>query len=88
MVRGCVGLRPESDSAGEAQTQLYKQITNPFSHQRGRLMIRNPKQSKYDFNGRKKENWSRVLDCVAPVQTGRLTVGRKITLTLIDVRDL
>jgi hypothetical protein len=58
------------------------QITDPSSRQRGRPTSTNPQLSKN--NQREKgKNWSRVPDgCLTPRKTGRLIVGRNITLTL------
>jgi hypothetical protein len=57
-------------------------ITDPTSRQRGRPTSTNPQL--YQNNQREKEkNLSRVPDvCLIQRQTGRLTVGRNITLTL------
>jgi hypothetical protein len=69
---------PKRDCPGEAQQQ--QQITDPTSRQKGRHKIRNPRLSKQNF--KEKGNWSRGPDGgLTPGQTGRLTVGRKITLT-------
>jgi hypothetical protein len=58
------------------------QITDPSSRQRGCPTSTSPQLSKN--NQREKgKNWSRVSDrCLTPRRTGRLTVGRNITLTL------
>jgi hypothetical protein len=57
---------------------IAMQITDPSSRQRGRFTSTNPQLSK-----KKLTNWSRVPDgCLTPGRTGRLTVGRNITLTL------
>jgi hypothetical protein len=52
-------------------------------------MITNPQLSKDNFKEKEKKNWSRVPDGgLTPGQTGRLTVGRKIKLTLTDFERL
>jgi hypothetical protein len=58
------------------------ETTDPTSRQRGRPTSTNRQLSKN--NEREKgRNWSLVPDgCLTPRQTGRLTVGRSITLTL------
>jgi hypothetical protein len=49
-------------------------------------MITNPQLSKDNFKVEEKKNWSRVPDCgLTSGQTGRLTVGLNITLTLINI---
>jgi hypothetical protein len=64
-----VGLRSEKGCAGDAQQKLKS--TDP--HQETRNCQKNQK-----VNGK---NWSRVLDgCLIKRRTGRLTVGRNITL--------
>jgi hypothetical protein len=75
-----VGLRSEKGCAGDAQQKL--KTTEPTSRQRGRRTSTNPQLSKN--NSRQKgKTWSWVPDrCLTPRQTGRLTVGRNITLTL------
>jgi hypothetical protein len=56
-------------------------VTDPFSRQRGLYKIRNPQLSKEIF--KEKEHLPRVPDgCLIPRRTGRLTVGRNITLSL------
>jgi hypothetical protein len=75
-----VGLRSEKGCAGDARQKL--ETTDPTSHQRGRPTSSNPQLSK--SNQREKgKNWLRVSDgCLTPGRTGRLAVGRNITLTL------
>jgi hypothetical protein len=63
------------DCAGEALQQL--QITGPSSRQRGRPIITIPQLSKNNF---KKQDWLRAPDDgLTPEQSGRLSVGHKIT---------
>jgi hypothetical protein len=58
--------------------------TDPTSHQRGRPTSTNLQLSKKKKEREKRKNWSRVPDgCLTKRQTGRLTVGGNITLTLI-----
>jgi hypothetical protein len=58
------------------------QSTDPSSRQRGHPTPTNPQLSKNDQR-EKGKNWSRVPDgCLTPRRTGRLTVGRNVTLTL------
>jgi hypothetical protein len=74
------GLSPENHCAGEAQQDL--KIADPFSLQRERPTIQRTQMFEDNFQGREKK-LSQVPDCgLALEQTGRLAVGRKITLTL------
>jgi hypothetical protein len=64
-----------------AEDQQKQQIADPSSRQRGRYKITYPQLSKENFKA--KQNWSRVPDgCLTPRRTGRLTIGRNITLIL------
>jgi hypothetical protein len=75
----CV-LRSEKRCAGDARQKL--KITKPTSCQRGRPTSTNPQLSKNNQRESGK-NWSQVPDgCLTQGRTGRLTVGRNITLTL------
>jgi hypothetical protein len=75
-----VGFRSEKVCAGDALQKL--KTTDPTSRQRGRSNSTNLQLSK-NKQREKEKNWSRVPDgCLTPRQTGRLTVGRNITLTL------
>jgi hypothetical protein len=79
MALSSVGLRPVRDCAGEAKQQQY--ITDPSSRQRGCYKITNPQLSKENF--KEKEKLVKGPDCSLTLgQTGRLTVGSKITLAL------
>jgi hypothetical protein len=69
------GLGPENDCAGEGQYQL--QTADPSSHQRGRPKLTNQQLSDNNQDLVVSPRW-----CFVPRQTGRLTVGRNITLTL------
>jgi hypothetical protein len=73
-------LRPKSDCSGKAQKQLYSNLqTRSFVGEGAtKLQTRNcPKEIS-----RRKNNWSQVPDGrLTPGQTGRLTVGRKLTVT-------
>jgi hypothetical protein len=63
---------------------IVQDITDPSSRQRGRYKITNRNCLKEI--SRRKENWSRVSDGrLTPRQTGRLTVGRKLTSTSTSV---
>jgi hypothetical protein len=79
MLMGTMGLRSEKDCAGDARQKL--KTTDQTSHQRGHPTSTNLQLSKN--NQREKgKNWSGVPDgCLIPRRTGRLTVGRNITLT-------
>jgi hypothetical protein len=82
MVLSPAGHRPERDCAGEALQQ--QEITDLSSRQRGRYKITNQQMSKEIF----KEKEKLVTDPdggLTPGQTGRLTVGRKLTLTLTSL---
>jgi hypothetical protein len=71
MVLSPAELRPEGYCAGETKQQQY--ITDPS----GRHKITNPQLSK------EKEKLVTGPNCgLIPGQTGKLTVGRKISLTL------
>jgi hypothetical protein len=76
MILSHAGLRPERECAGKDQQQ--QQITDPSSRQGGRYKITNPQLSKENF----KEKEKLVTDPDGGLTPGRLTVGRKITLTL------
>jgi hypothetical protein len=72
-----VGLKSEKGCAGDAQQKLKtagrtsRQIGRP--HQQTRICLKREKR----------KNWLRVPDgCLTSRQTGRLTVGRNITLIL------
>jgi hypothetical protein len=80
MLMSPVGLRSEKGCAGDARQKL--KTTDPISRQRGRSTSTHPQLPKNNQRERGK-NWSRVPDgCLTPRQTGRLTVGLIITLTL------
>jgi hypothetical protein len=73
------GLRPKSDSSGMAQKQLYNNLqTRPLVREgTTKLQTRNCLKEI----SRRKKNWSQVPDGrLTPGQTGRLTVGRKLTI--------
>jgi hypothetical protein len=80
MAVSSAGLRPKNDCSNKDQKQLYSKLqTRP-------LVIEGA--SKYQTRNclkeisRRKKNWSRVADGrLTPGQTGRLTVGRKLTST-------
>jgi hypothetical protein len=80
MLKSPVGLRSEKGCAGDARQKL--KTMDPTFRQRGHPTSTNPQLSKN--NEREKgKNWSRAPDgCLTPRQTGRLTVGHNITLTL------
>jgi hypothetical protein len=80
MLMSPVGLRSEKGCTGDARQKLKS--TDPTARQRGHPTSTNPKLSKNNQRENGK-NWSRVLDgCLTPGRTGRLTVGRNVTLTL------
>jgi hypothetical protein len=66
--------------SGDVRKKLKS--TDPTSRQRGRPTSANSQLSK-NYQREKGKNWSRVPDgCLTPRRTGRLTVGRNITLIL------
>jgi hypothetical protein len=70
-----------SDNIKKGCAQQKLRITDPTSRQRGRLTSTNSQLCKNNYR-EKGKNWSGVSDgCLTPRQTGRLTVGRNITLT-------
>jgi hypothetical protein len=76
-----VGLRSEKSCAGDGRQKLKS--TDPTSRQRRRPTSTNPKLSKKIIKERMGKIGRGVPDgCLTPGQTGRLTVGRNITLTL------
>jgi hypothetical protein len=80
MLMSPVGLRSEKGCAGDARQKL--KTKDPSFRQRGRPTSTNLQLSTNNQR-EKRENWSWVPDgCLTPRQTGRLTVGRNITLTL------
>jgi hypothetical protein len=82
MVLSSAGLRPNSDCSGKAQKQLYSKLrTRPLVREGAtKLHTRNLKEIS-----RRKKNWAHIPDGrLTPRQTGRLTVGRKLTLTSTD----
>jgi hypothetical protein len=79
MAVSSAGLRSKSDCSGKAQKNCTLNYTPVLSSEREQK-ITNKQLSKGNF--KEKINWSRVLDeCLTPRQTGRLTVGRKLTST-------
>jgi hypothetical protein len=73
-------LRPKSECSGKAQKQLYSNLqTRPLGKEGAtKLQICNCLKQI----SRRKQNWSQVPDGrLTPGQTGRLTVGRKLTPT-------
>jgi hypothetical protein len=78
MLMSPAGLRPEKDCAGEDQQQMN--TTDPTFRQRGHTRQQPRNCLKYL---KKEKIWSRVRGGrLASRQTGRLTVGRNVTLTL------
>jgi hypothetical protein len=78
MAVSSAGLRPKSDCSRKAQKQLYRKLqARPLVREGAtKLQTRNGRQEI----SRRKKNWSQVLDGrLTPGQTGRLTVGRKLT---------
>jgi hypothetical protein len=76
-----VGLSSEKGCAGDARQKL--KCTDPTSRQRGRPTLNKLEPVKKNNQGDNAENWLRVPNGLLPQgQTGRLTVGRNITLTL------
>jgi hypothetical protein len=75
MVASPKGLGPEKDCAGKDQQHIQK--TDPTSRQRGRTKSTNPQLS--DNN---KDLVVTPDGCFIPRQTGQLTVGRNVRLSL------
>jgi hypothetical protein len=78
MAVSSVGLRPKSDCSGKVQKQLYSNLqTRPLVREGAtKLQTRNCLKEI----PRRKKNWSQVPDGrLTPGQTGRLTVGCKLT---------
>jgi hypothetical protein len=81
------GLGPKSECSGKDQKQLYNKLqTRPLVREGA---------TKYHTRrclkeiSRRKKNWSRVSDGrLTPRQTGRLTVGRKLTPTSVTSYQL
>jgi hypothetical protein len=81
-----VGFRPKSDCSGRAQKQLYSNLqTRPLVREGAtKLQTRNCLKEI----SRRKKNWSQVPDGrLKPGQTGRLTVGRKLTATATATKN-
>jgi hypothetical protein len=75
------GLRPKSDCSGKAQKQLYSNLQTRPVVREGATNLHTRKCLKEISRGKK--NWSQVSDGrLTPGQTGRLTVGRKLTHSL------
>jgi hypothetical protein len=84
MLTSPVGLRSEKGCVGDAQQKLKS--TDTTSRQRGRPTSTNRNCLKKNNQKENGKNWSRVPDeCLTPGRTGRLTVGRNITLTIVVV---
>jgi hypothetical protein len=70
--------KPKSDSSGMAQKQLYSNLqTRPLVREGATKL-----QTRHCLKelSKRKKNWSQVPDGrLTPGQTGRLTVGRKLT---------
>jgi hypothetical protein len=81
MAVSSTGLQPKSDCSGKAQKQLYSNLqTRPLVREGG-TNLQNQKCLKEI--SKRKRNWSQVPDGrLTPGQTGRLTVGRKLTHSL------
>jgi hypothetical protein len=80
MAVSSAGLRPKSDCSGKTQKQLYSKLQTVLSSERA---LQNHKAANcLKKISRRKKNWSRVPDGrLTPGQTGRPTVGRKLTST-------
>jgi hypothetical protein len=75
------GLRPKSECSGKAQKQLYSNLQTRLLVREGATNLQSRKCLKEI--SRRNKNWSQVPDGrLAPGQTGRLTVGRKLTHSL------
>jgi hypothetical protein len=75
------GLRLKSDCSGKVQKQLYSKLQTHPHVREGATEITNPQLSEGNFMEKEKlvagARW--VAD---NIQTGRLTVGRKLTSSL------
>jgi hypothetical protein len=68
-----------------ARTSSYSKLEDPSSRQRGRYNIKNSNCLKENL--KENENWSWVPDGrLTPSRTGRLIVGRNVTLTFFLLR--
>jgi hypothetical protein len=83
MAVSSVGLRPKSDCSGKSQKQLYSKLqTRPLVRE-GATILQSLNCLKEI--SRRKKNWPQVPDGrMTTGQTGRLTVGRKLTATALD----
>jgi hypothetical protein len=81
MVVSSAGLRPKNECSGKAQKQLYSNLqTRPLVRE-GATKLQTSNCLKEI--SRRTKNWSQVPDGrLKPRQTGRLTVGRKLTVTV------
>jgi hypothetical protein len=81
MVVCSAGLGPKSDCSGKAQKQLNSKLqTRPLVRESA---TKQQTRSCLKEISRRKKNWSRVPDGrLTPRRTGRLIVGRNVTLTL------
>jgi hypothetical protein len=81
MAMSSAGLRPKIDCSGKAQEQLYSNLqTRPLLRE-GATKLQTCNCLKEI--SRRTKNWSQVPDGrLTPRQTGRLTAGRNVTLTL------
>jgi hypothetical protein len=80
MVVSSAGPRPKSDCSGKAQKQLNRKLqTRPLVREGA---TKQQTRSCLKEISRRKKNWSWVPDGrLTPRQSGRLTVGRKLTST-------
>jgi hypothetical protein len=76
------GMEPESDRTGRAQQHLYESITDPSSRQTGHPTLKKQKWLKKIPLKEKEKLVADTDSGLIPGETGRLTVGRKISLTL------
>jgi hypothetical protein len=84
MAVSSAGLRPKSDCSGKAQKQLYSKLHSRPLLREGVTKV-HTRNCLQEISSRKK-NWSQVPDGrLTPGQTGRLTVGRKLTATATGV---
>jgi hypothetical protein len=80
MAVSSAGLRPKSDCSGNAQKQLYSNLQTLHLVREGATKLQTHNCLKEI--SRRKKNWSQVPDGrLTPGQTGRLTVGCKLTAT-------
>jgi hypothetical protein len=80
MAMSSAGLRHKSDCSGKAQKDLYTKLQTRLLVREGALKYQTSNCLK-KISSRKKNCLPVPDGCLTPRQTGRLTVGRKLTST-------